>query len=86
MAQEKKGDIFYGSATVGAKGQIVIPVKLRNVFNIKPGDTLFFLGKPEQEGFAIMKPEGMLKLQSELEGIQQQVSKIKVLRCNVKRQ
>ena len=75
MGEEKTRDIFYGSATVGAKGQIVIPVKLRKVFNIKPGDILFFLGKPEQEGFAIMKPEGMLTLQSELEGIQRQLSK-----------
>ncbi|MCI2426214.1 AbrB/MazE/SpoVT family DNA-binding domain-containing protein [Candidatus Acetothermia bacterium] len=77
MEQEKTGDIFYGSATVGTKGQIVIPVKLREVFNIKAGDTLFFVGKPEQGGFAIMKPEGMLMLQSELEHIQQQISKMK---------
>ena len=75
MGEERTRDIFYGSATVGAKGQIVIPVKLRKVFNIKPGDILFFLGKPEQEGFAIMKPERMLTLQSELEEIQQQLSK-----------
>ena len=75
MGEERTRDIFYGSATVGAKGQIVIPVKLRKAFNIKSGDILFFLGKPEQEGFAIMRPEGMLRVQSELEEIQQQLSK-----------
>ena len=28
------------TATVGEKGQIVIPKQARDVFNIKPGDTI----------------------------------------------
>ena len=32
------------SVTVGAKGQIVIPKEAREVFGIKPGDTLLLLG------------------------------------------
>ncbi|MFW0858847.1 MAG: hypothetical protein AAGB97_01475 [Dehalococcoidia bacterium] len=51
-------------------------MKLRKVFNIKAGDTLIFIGKPEQEGFAVMKPEGMLALQQELESIQRQLPKL----------
>ena len=40
------------TATVGAKGQIVIPREAREVFDIKPGDTLILLGDVER-GIAI---------------------------------
>lgn len=40
------------TATVGEKGQIVIPKQARELFNIKPGDTLLLLGD-EQLGIAI---------------------------------
>lgn len=40
------------SATVGEKGQIVIPRQARELFNIKPGDTLIILGD-EKRGLAI---------------------------------
>ena len=40
------------TATVGEKGQIVIPKKARDVFGIRPGDTLLLLGD-EQRGIAI---------------------------------
>ncbi len=31
---------FYGSTTVGEKGQVVLPADLRHEFNIKAGDKL----------------------------------------------
>ena len=40
------------TVTVGEKGQIVIPKKAREVFGIKPGDTLLLLGD-EKQGLAI---------------------------------
>lgn len=40
------------TATVGAKGQIVIPKEARKIFGIEPGDTLILLGDVEQ-GIAI---------------------------------
>ncbi len=40
------------TATVGEKGQIVIPKQAREVFGIKPGDTLLLLGD-EEKGIAI---------------------------------
>jgi AbrB family looped-hinge helix DNA binding protein len=43
-------------ATVGEKGQIVIPKQAREVFGIKPGDTLLLLGD-EKRGIAI-PPQG----------------------------
>ena len=40
------------TATVGEKGQIVIPKQARELFGIKPGDTLMLLGDIEK-GIAI---------------------------------
>lgn len=40
------------TATVGEKGQIVIPKQARELFQIRPGDTLILLGD-EQLGIAI---------------------------------
>ena len=38
--------------TVGTKGQIVLPKEAREIFDIKPGDTLIILGD-ENQGMAI---------------------------------
>lgn len=40
------------TATVGEKGQIVIPKQAREIFGIRPGDTLVLLGD-ESRGIAI---------------------------------
>ncbi len=46
------------TATVGEKGQIVIPKQARELFGIKPGDTLVLLGDVKR-GIAI-PPKDML--------------------------
>ena len=73
---KKKGvkDMFYGSATVGTKGQIVIPAKLRKDSNIKSGDTLIFICGSREGGFAVMKPEGLLRLRKEFDRLQKQLT------------
>ena len=40
------------TATVGEKGQIVIPKQAREIFGIKPGDVLLLLGDKDR-GIAI---------------------------------
>ena len=40
------------TVTVGEKGQIVIPKQARDIFDIKPGDSLVILGD-EKKGLAI---------------------------------
>ena len=40
------------TVTVGTKGQIVIPKEAREIFGIKPGDSLILLGDVER-GIAI---------------------------------
>ena len=52
MVSAPKGKYAW-TAKVGEKGQIVIPKEARDVFNIKPGDTLLLLGDEEQ-GIAIV--------------------------------
>ena len=47
---------FAWTATVGEKGQIVIPKQARELFNIKSGDTLIILGDIKQ-GIAIPRKE-----------------------------
>ena len=47
---------FVGIAKVGEKGQIVIPKQARDMFNIKPGDSLVILCD-KAKGIAILKSE-----------------------------
>lgn len=42
-------DRFIVSVKVGPKGQITVPVEVREMFNIKEGDTLMVLGDKEKE-------------------------------------
>ena len=49
-------DKFAGIAKVGEKGQIVIPKEARDMFNIKPGDSLVLLCD-KKRGMAVVKSE-----------------------------
>jgi len=44
----------YGTATVGERGQIVIPAELRKALNIKSGDQLIVFAKPERKVISLM--------------------------------
>ena len=46
----------FGTAKVGDLGQIVIPKEARELFNIRPGDTLLILGE-ENKGLIVSRPE-----------------------------
>ena len=55
----------FGTAKVGDRGQIVIPKEARELFGIKPGDTLLILGKAET-GLIVSRPEVLNNLANEL--------------------
>ncbi len=44
-----RGKHIFGTVRVGERGQIVLPKKARDVFKIKPGDTLVVLGDESLE-------------------------------------
>ena len=56
------------TATVGEKGQIVIPKQAREIFGIQPGDTLLILGD-ETRGLAIPPQEQFDKLRGMIFGV-----------------
>lgn len=60
-----KGKYFFGTATVGERGQIVIPKKAREVFNINVGDKLLVLGD-EERGIAIVHQRDIMNFVGEL--------------------
>lgn len=49
-------DKFVGISKVGEKGQIVIPKPVRDIFEIKPGDSLIVLCD-KSKGIALIKAE-----------------------------
>ena len=54
-----KGKHMFGTVTVGTRGQIVLPKKAREVFQIKAGDTIMVLGD-EAQGIALVKADDMI--------------------------
>lgn len=63
-----KNKRFYGSVTVGERGQIVIPAEARRDFDIQPGEKLLVLADLEK-GIVITKGNVVLGLLGEtLEG------------------
>lgn len=55
-----KGKHLFGIVTVGEKGQIIIPVRARKLFNIASGDQIVVLGDEASQGLALLKAESFL--------------------------
>lgn len=64
LGKSKQQRVF-GTAKVGERGQIVIPKEARELFGIKPGDTLLILGEAET-GLIVSRPEVLNDLANEL--------------------
>lgn len=58
---------IFGTARVGEKGQIVIPKDARQIFGVKPGDTLLILGD-EETGIIVTKPDVLRDAADEIFG------------------
>ena len=56
MAMQFPKGKFISLVKVGEKGQIVIPKEARQIFGVKPGDTLLILGD-EETGIIVTKPD-----------------------------
>lgn len=64
MKKKQQGDKgFISSVSVGAKGQIVIPKAVRDMFDIEPGDMLVLMASKDK-GIAIQRPGFFSKIAS----------------------
>ena len=48
---------LFGTATVGTKGQIVIPADAREELDIKPGNRLYVIGSPMAQAVTFIKED-----------------------------
>lgn len=65
--QKGRNGKYAWTVKVGEKGQFVIPKEARQIFNIKPGDTLVLLGD-EQRGIAIPPKSTFAKYAADIFG------------------
>jgi len=65
-----KGKHMFGIVRVGERGQIVIPKKARDLFNIKPGDSMMILGDENGQfpGLAMIKNDIYMDIVEKLLG------------------
>ena len=56
---EERAPKFYGSTTVGERGQVVIPAEARRDFHITPATKLLVFGSPRGEGLIFTKAESV---------------------------
>lgn len=65
---------LYGTATVGTKGQIVIPADAREEMNIQPGDRLYVLSAM-QGGVVLLKEDAIEhiveQMSAQIEGLRE---------------
>ena len=61
--------LFMGAATVGERGQVVIPAEARERLDIKPGDKLLVLAHPHEAGVSFVKFEKLQEAQAELQKV-----------------
>ena len=66
MKYSSKGK-FFGSVTVGERGQVVIPIEVRKSFKIKAGDKLIVLAKPDMEMFSFVTADNFNRFLNDAE-------------------
>ena len=59
-------DEIYGTATVGERGQIVIPAGARRAYDINPGDKILVFGLSDSNGLVFVKISNMTDILSGL--------------------
>jgi AbrB family looped-hinge helix DNA binding protein len=77
----EQGKKLYGTATVGSKGQIVIPVDAREEFHISEGDRLYVVGSTQKGILGLFKEE---TLETFIENMNIEVESLKALKDNKK--
>jgi len=60
-------NFFYGSVTVGERGQIVIPAEARAEMDINPGDKLLIMHHPAHKGLNLFKIDAVREFLDEFQ-------------------
>ncbi len=76
MQHNKK---LYGTATIGSKGQVVIPADAREELELKTGDRLYVIGAMNSGGVVFLKEE---MLEGMLAHMTEQLENIRSLKNN----
>lgn len=66
-------DLYFTTVTVGKKGQIIIPVKLRKELSIEPEEQLVVLSGAHQEGFMVLKSQSFIERQEKFKKLTEQI-------------
>lgn len=70
-------ELFFGTATVGDRGQVVIPAEARKKLGINPGDKVLVLRHPHSDGVVLCKIDAMREVFSSfLQSLEQLESKL----------
>ena len=59
--------MFYGSVTVGERGQVVIPAEARKQYGIKPGDKLLAFRSPTGRGLVLVGVNHMRAMMEQMQ-------------------
>ena len=68
---------LFGTATVGTKGQVVIPASAREQLGVTTGDRLYVIGTPHEGVLMLLKEDQLEKF---IERINLQVENLKSLK------
>ena len=69
MSHSELTSHFMGSATVGERGQVVIPAEARERLDIHPGDKLLVFAHPAGWGVAFVRFDKMQQAQDDLQRV-----------------
>ena len=70
---EERMPKFYGSTTVGERGQVVIPSEARKDFQIAPADKLLVFGGPHGDLLILAKAESLTEFMAKTMGMLEQI-------------
>jgi AbrB family looped-hinge helix DNA binding protein len=68
---------LYGTATVGTKGQVVIPAEAREELSISAGDRLYVVGSPDGAFLGLLKEDA---LETMIQHLTQQAENFRALK------
>ncbi|MFX0005966.1 MAG: AbrB/MazE/SpoVT family DNA-binding domain-containing protein [Promethearchaeota archaeon] len=58
---------FFGSATVGERGQVVLPIELRKKINLQPSEKLIVMGTMNDNFILLIKADFLTEILGRLE-------------------